>query len=50
LKVDKDDKAWKTVETQDVELPKKLQVGVHGINTTTKVFAPQLEELKLNAK
>jgi regulation of enolase protein 1 (concanavalin A-like superfamily) len=45
-----DQQQWKIVQTLDVNLSKTLQVGVHGINTTTKVFAPQLEDLKLATK
>jgi regulation of enolase protein 1 (concanavalin A-like superfamily) len=45
-----DEQPWVEVQTQDGDLPQMLKVGVHAINTTTKVFSPQLEELKLITK
>jgi len=50
LKDGPDQQQWKVVKTPEVNLAQKLMVGVHAINTTTKVFAAQLEELKLSSK
>jgi regulation of enolase protein 1 (concanavalin A-like superfamily) len=45
-----EDGSWDDIHAEEVELPQKLQVGVLAINTTTKVFSPQLEGLKLTPK
>jgi regulation of enolase protein 1 (concanavalin A-like superfamily) len=45
-----DGQNWKAVQTLGIDLPQKLKVGVHAINTTTKVFLAQLEEFKLSSK
>ena len=41
------EQAWTTVHAQQGDLPTKLKVGVHAINTVKQVFAPQLEDFKL---
>jgi regulation of enolase protein 1 (concanavalin A-like superfamily) len=50
LKAGGDDQQWMPVQTLDVDLPQKLKVGVHALNTTTKDFSPQLNDLKLTSK
>jgi regulation of enolase protein 1 (concanavalin A-like superfamily) len=45
-----EDGNWDDVQTEEVELVQKVQVGVLAINTTAKVFSAQLEGLKLKAK
>lgn len=45
-----DGQKWSDLETPDIELPKKLKVGVAAVNSTTKAFAPQFEEFKIMKK
>jgi regulation of enolase protein 1 (concanavalin A-like superfamily) len=45
-----EDGNWADVHTEEVELPKKLQVGILAINTTAKAFPAEFEGLKLTAK
>ena len=45
-----DAKTWTEIHTDEAELPKNLQVGVVAINTTPRVFAPELRALKVTAK
>jgi regulation of enolase protein 1 (concanavalin A-like superfamily) len=41
---------WTAVHSEEVTLPPTISVGVLAINTTTREFAPQLEELTVTAK
>jgi regulation of enolase protein 1 (concanavalin A-like superfamily) len=45
-----DGKEWTEVHSAERKLPRKLQVGVLAINTTTREFSPRLEGLKLGPR
>jgi regulation of enolase protein 1 (concanavalin A-like superfamily) len=45
-----DGKDWTELHAQDFALPRKLQVGVLAINTTTRAFSAHLEGLKVQKK
>jgi regulation of enolase protein 1 (concanavalin A-like superfamily) len=42
-----DGQDWTDLPTVDLKLPKKLKAGIVAVNSTTKEFAPQFEDLKL---
>jgi regulation of enolase protein 1 (concanavalin A-like superfamily) len=42
-----DGEHWTTVQVVNAELPARLKVGVHAINTTNKPFAAKLSEYQL---
>jgi regulation of enolase protein 1 (concanavalin A-like superfamily) len=50
VKAGGDDQQWMPVQTLEVDLPQKLKVGVHALNTTTKVFSPQFDNFKITSK
>ncbi len=50
FEVSEDGKEWTELQRQTLVLPEKILVGVLAINTTTRVFAPQLEDLKLGPR
>jgi regulation of enolase protein 1 (concanavalin A-like superfamily) len=44
-----DGTTWTTVHSDEAKLAAELKVGVHAVNTTTDVFAPKIEGLKLTS-
>jgi regulation of enolase protein 1 (concanavalin A-like superfamily) len=48
--VSKDGQTWSTLPIPAIQLPKRVSVGVVAINSTTAVFAPEFEELKVTKK
>jgi regulation of enolase protein 1 (concanavalin A-like superfamily) len=40
-----DGQTWSTVHVSEIPLPAEVNLGVLAINTTTKIFTPQLEHL-----
>jgi len=45
-----DGKDWTAAKEITVELPKKIQIGVSAVNTSTKPFKAEFEDLKLTVK